>query len=412
VLGFRGINQWNRAMQLRNGLALLLAGSLIVGTASAARVLEASATLYVDNANNDIGNALRTLKGRDRDNALLIAKFPIASWISGGTAIQVTKKVGALVSGAAAKKQIPILVAYNLPFRDCQQYSSGGAVNTAEYKLWIDSFAAAIGSHRVVVLLEPDGLGIIPHFTNLAGEREWCQPKQADSATAAKQRFAQLNYAVDVFTKLPNASVYLDGTHSGWLDVGDIASRLLRAGVQKTSGFFLNVSNYYPTPQLIRYGTWVSQCLAYASSNANDTKPCASYTTKTIDEDDTRIQKVDAWYANQTTSKSLRLKHFVIDTSRNGQGTWVPPENKYKDPEQWCNPPGRGIGERPTTVTSHPLVDAKLWIKVPGESDGECKRSTQGAIDPERGMVDPPAGKWFKEQAEELIRLAVPGMRK
>lgn len=398
-------------MQLRNGLALLLAGSFIVGPTSAASVLDASATLYVDNANNDIGNALRTLKGRDRDNALLISKFPIASWFSGGTPKHAAETVRALVANASSKKQIPVVVVYNLPFRDCLQYSSGGATNTAEYKAWIDGFAAGIGNHRAVVLLEPDGLGIIPHFTNLTGEREWCQPKQADSVTAASERFAQLNYAVDVFTKLPDVSVYLDGTHSGWLGVGDIANRLIRAGVLKTSGFFLNASNYYPTPQLIRYGTWVSKCLDYAANNANDAKACASYTTKTVNEDSARVQAVEEWYTKYAEAKPKDLKHFVIDTSRNGQGTWVPPENKYKDPEQWCNPPGRGIGERPTTVTSHPLVDAKLWIKVPGESDGECKRGTQGTIDPERGMVDPPAGKWFKEQAGELIRLAVPAMK-
>ena len=42
-----------------------------------------------------------------------------------------------------------------------------------------------------------------------------------------------LNYAVDRLTALPNTSVYLDGTHSGWLNVGDITDRLLKAGVER-----------------------------------------------------------------------------------------------------------------------------------------------------------------------------------
>ena len=78
------------------------------------------------------------------------------------------------------------------------------------------------------------------------------------------------------------------------------------------------------------------------------------------------------------------------------------------DPQDWCNPPGRGLGERPTTTTHTPLLDAKLWIKTPGESDGQCTRGTQGPQDPEWGEVDPAAGRWFARQAAELIRLANP----
>ena len=53
---------------------------------------------------------------------------------------------------------VPILVAYNIPDRDCGNHSSGGAANVADYKKWIDGFAAGIGDHKVVVILEPDAL--------------------------------------------------------------------------------------------------------------------------------------------------------------------------------------------------------------------------------------------------------------
>ena len=98
----------------------------------------------------------------------------------------------------------------------------------------------------------------------------------------------------------------------------------------------------------------------------------------------------------------------MVDTSRNGLGPWTPPANHPADPQDWCNPPDRGLGLRPTLNTGDPLADAYLWIKTPGESDGSCTRWGPGPEDPVRGMVDPAAGVWFPEQALELARLAVP----
>ena len=64
---------------------------------------------------------------------------------------------------------------------------------------------------------------------------------------------------------------------------------------------------------------------------------------------------------------------------------------------------------RPRTGT--PLADAYLWIKVPGESDGQCSRGLgtgNNVVDPVWGQVDPAAGQWFDEQALELAQLANP----
>ena len=41
------------------------------------------------------------------------------------------------------------------------------------------------------------------------------------------------------------------------------------------------------------------------------------------------------------------------------------------------------------------LVDAYLWIKLPGESDGRCFRWTNGPRDPVYGIKDPTAGAWL-----------------
>jgi len=76
----------------------------------------------------------------------------------------------------------------------------------------------------------------------------------------------------------------------------------------------------------------------------------------------------------------------VIDTSRNGRGPTAD--------NQWCNPPGRGLGKKPTTSTGVTNVDAYLWIKRAGESDGNCNGG-------------PAAGQWFESYAQMLIQNAV-----
>ena len=105
--------------------------------------------------------------------------------------------------------------------------------------------------------------------------------------------------------------------------------------------------------------------------------------------------------------------HFVVDTSRNGFGPWQPTAGAYPDAQDWCKPPGRGLGLRPTANTGLPLLDAYLWVKTPGESDGECTRGlgpSGTTLDPEWGRIDPGAGQWFGEQALELARLAIPAL--
>jgi endoglucanase len=69
------------------------------------------------------------------------------------------------------------------------------------------------------------------------------------------------------------------------------------------------------------------------------------------------------------------------------------------------------LGLRPTADTGLPLLDAYLWIKIPGESDGECTRGLGPAgetVDPVWGLIDPPAGQWFPEMALNLAQLANP----
>jgi len=424
---------------------------------SASQSLDPGTRFYIPPPNHDaIRQIAQLIASRNKADARLIAEMiatPQATWFTKGTPNSVKQDVRLTVKLAAATRSVPVLVAYNIPFRDCAQFSAGGATSVQEYKAWIDAFAAGIGSSKAVVILEPDGLGIIPWYNPYGsadnnGALDWCQPAEANSATAAADRFAMLNYAVDALKAHANTSVYLDGTHSGWLGVGDAAHRLVQAGVQRADGFYLNVSNYHFTANLTQYGTWVSSCITYATAISPDNflgcpnqywngGPLPSLIAQTIGEwTGDALSSYGPWSDSDTTVVSTPngprmpfntsglnqryanmlgaakpTTHFVIDTSRNGAGPWQPPAGAYPDPQDWCNPPDRGLGLRPTANTNTALLDAYLWVKIPGESDGECTRGLGPAgttIDPEWGKIDPAAGQWFPDMALELARNANP----
>jgi len=177
---------------------------------------------------------------RSRDYAsaievLALVSAPHAAWFATGTPEDVRKAVRQTMNAAERQDRTPVLVAYNLPYRDCSQYSGGGAANTMAYQAWIDGFARGIGHGEAIVILEPDGLGIIPYNTTIYGVAEWCKPTVTDVSGNAvpapgaspADRYAQLNYAVDsLAAHAPRAAVYLDGGNSGWMSVGEAAHRL------------------------------------------------------------------------------------------------------------------------------------------------------------------------------------------
>ncbi|MFE9751422.1 glycoside hydrolase family 6 protein, partial [Saccharothrix saharensis] len=95
----------------------------------------------------------------------------------------------------------------------------------------------------------------------------------------------------------------------------------------------------------------------------------------------------------------------------------------------WCNQSGAGLGERPKAAPK-PNIDAYVWIKPPGESDGS---STLIPNDEGKGfdrMCDPTyggnarngfnmsgalpnaplSGHWFSAQFQELMRNAHPAL--
>jgi endoglucanase len=413
-------------------------------------------------ATKQIADLLRTRRLGDALRLIALEATPSAVWFTGGTPDDVQRSVRQTMTAAAREHRVPTLAAYNIPFRDCAQYSAGGAIDTAAYEAWIDGFARGIGSGKADVILEPDGLGIIPYNTTIYGAADWCQPTVTDATGAvvpapgasADARYAQIQGALATLAaKAPAASVYIDGTHSNWLGVGEAAYRIHKAGFDPVTGaplvkgFFLDVSNFQPTDQLIQFGTWVSQCLAAATAGASwalghfdycpsQYDPATNYAT---------VNYTPAFEATVTASLANMLNGavatmpFVIDTGRNGRGpldTAPYAAAPYNQPAgviaglsagNWCNPPGAGAGLRPSAATGVPLVDAYLWVKNPGESDGSCDIAggarawdygaydpwsvtgdAQNHFDPLWGVVDPAAGVWFPAQALQLAKLAVP----
>jgi endoglucanase len=422
----------------------LVVGLLGLAPAASGRALDGATRLFVPPPSPGAPQqVLSLLRSHDFHDAGLIAGMelvPRAVWLTGGTPTQVRDQVRQAIFQASLERAVPVFVAYDIPGRDCAQYSAGGALDLADYEAWIDAVAAGIGDHPAAVMLEPDSLGLLPSS---------CGGPSTNYPFTDADRYAELNHAVDALERDPNASVYLDGTHSAWLAVGDIARRLVTAGVQRAQGFFVNVSNYQPDPQLIDYGTWISDCIAFANDpeqggwRLGHYDYCASQYFPANPSDFSTWGLSTAWYA-ANVGTAVASTHFVIDTSRNGQGPFDASSYggaPYNQPASvisalnagnWCNPPGRGLGLRPSTDTGVPLLDAYLWVKTPGQSDGQCDAaggargwdygaytqpgwptdpSQQALFDPLWGLVDPAAGDWFAQAALQLAQNANPPLR-
>lgn len=153
------------------------------------------------------------------------------------------------------------------------------------------------------------------------------------SSGQQRERLELIHDAVRVL-KDQGSAVYIDAGNARWVRANEMANRLNQAGIAEADGFALNISNFLGNSITISYGTEIS--------------------------------------------RRVGGKHFIIDTSRNGMNV--------SSSTNWCNPTGQRIGTSPTSRTGNSLVDAFLWIKAPGESDGSCGGG-------------PGAGKWWAEYA-------------
>ena len=176
----------------------------------------------------------RTPTIRDR-----IASQPQARWFTQANPATVAAEVRSYVGPAAEAGQVPVLVAYAIPGRDCGGASDGGAASLATWQTWIANLADALDGARAIVVLEPDALAL-----------EDC----LDAAQVSARHAALATAVTTIRRGDPLAEVYLDAGHSNWHPPAEQARRLREAGVLGASGFATNVSNYNTTEDEIAYG--------------------------------------------------------------------------------------------------------------------------------------------------------------
>jgi endoglucanase len=426
--------------------ALIAAATLAPGTAHAAQAgpvpdhAIASGTRFFvpPPADGSLPQITQLLKSGDRTDAGLLTEMeatPQAVWLTGGTPQQVARQVRTTLLEAALERAEPVFVLYDIPGRDCSQYSAGGALDPAAYEAWVNAITQAVGTTQAVMLVEPDALGNMPSDCGL--------PASTYPYTDA-ERFTEIDYAVTALEQDPGTAVYLDGTDPHWQAVGTISARLVQAGVQDAQGFFLNVANYENDAENLDYGSWVSDCVAMITDPSdwayNLPADCASQYYPASVDDFSTWDLTSEWYA-KNMGGAVATTHYVIDSSRNGQGRNTMDgyaDAPYDQPASvitalqagaWCNSPGAGLGLRPTADTGVPLLDAYLWVKTPGESDGQCDAAggvrswdyadytqpswpataaAQDRFDPLWGVDDPAAGSWFPQEALQLVQDASP----
>jgi hypothetical protein len=298
------------------------------------------------------------------------------------------------------------------------------------YEKWVNGFAAGLGDRTAVVILEPDALA----------ELNSC----LDSAQQ-QARLQMLSYAVKTL-QTNSDQVYLDAGHANWVPASQMAARLRAADIAQAYGFSLNVSYYDSTGREIGYATELDRDLGMTKRFVIDTSrngagsvrgrvdPAAGPASRALpgagggslasrlftDPDtqaanwvrahpgDRRAQAIRQRIANQPTATwfgawsgniTAAVSAYTTAASRQHK---VPVLVAYDIPQlncggkstsgagQWCNPPGKHLGSAPQVLDDR--GDMGLWIKAPGESDGDCGIG-----------VGTRAGEFSPDIAKELI---------
>ena len=315
----------------------------------------AGLSLYVNNINDDPYDDMVAFRRRGQHgNADLMARIatrPRGVWFGRFTRPNFADKVRNFINCAQWMQpgSVPQMVVMRHIGQQCNpRYTAGGVAEDNRTMRWYDEFARNVGDARVIIAFEPDSIGTID-----------CLAKHRRAA-----RKLVLRYGVDVMSKLPNASVYLEATASDWKSPAWTARMLRYLGVHKVRGFMVNVTHFDWTMNNIRYGYQVS--------------------------------------------RRIGGKPFVVSTSYNGRGpvhyrTRV--GGRIRRINVFCNVRYRGLGPVPTTNTGFAKVDAFLWLNRPGISGaGSCN----GA--PKDGVWWPARAMMYARYATDWLRPA-PGTK-
>lgn len=417
------------------------------------------ATMYV---NPDYANLIDTSIAQVTDSALAdqmrtVKSYPTAVWLDridaiyGGDVNAGRRSLEEHLDLALAQKQanqplVAMFVVYDLPGRDCHALASNGelplsAEGLARYKTeYIDEIAKIFAKPkyqdiRIVNIIEPDSLPNL--VTNLNDPK--CA--QADSTGIYVQA---TQYALNKLAAIPNVYNYMDIGHSGWLGWDNNMSGTVQLmtnvvgattkGFGSINGFITNTANTSPL---------VEPNLPNPNLNINGS-PIRSSSYYEWNPNFDEVDYTAALYSSFTNAGWPSTLGFLIDTSRNGWGGPNRPTtavgndiNSYVNSGRvdrrahrglWCNNSGSGIGTPPQAApagyaSSH--LDAFVWVKPPGESDGSssaipnnegkgfdrmCDPTyTTSANVPTGAMPNAPiAGHWFHDQFVMLVKNAYP----
>ncbi|KAH7412187.1 1, 4-beta cellobiohydrolase [Phaeosphaeria sp. MPI-PUGE-AT-0046c] len=291
---------------------------------------------------------------------------------------------------AAGSKLMATFVVYDLPDRDCAALASNGELAIDKdgeniYKTeYIDKIAAIIKKYpdvSVNLAIEPDSLANM--ITNM---------NVAKCSKAAPVYEALTVYALKTLN-LPNVNMYLDGGHAGWLG--------WEANITPAAKFYAKVYKAAGSPRGVRgIVTNVSNYNAYRTASCN---VAITESNKNCDEE----RYINA-FAPLLRAEGFPA-HFIVDVGRNGKQP-----TGQKAWGDWCNVQGAGFGQRPTTETGNSLVDALVWVKPGGESDGTSDQSAarfDGFCGKESAFKPAPeAGTWFQAYFEMLLKNANPAL--
>ena len=340
------------------------------------------------------------------------------------------------------------LVIYDLPGRDCAALASNGELGPNDldkYKSqYIDPITSILSESkyaglRIATVIEPDSL---PNLVTNAGGTN----TTTDACVTMKSNGNYekgVSYALDKLGALANVYNYIDAGHHGWLgwdsNLGPSVQEFAKvatsngASMSDVAGFIVNTANYSPAKepnfkvtdsvngQTVRQSKWVDW-------------------NQYVDEQSFALGLRDKLVAAGFDSGLGML----IDTSRNGWGGSARPTgpgpltsvDAYVDGSRidrrihagnWCNQSGAGIGERPTAAPAAG-IDAYVWVKPPGESDGNSSAipndegkgfdrmcdptyggNARNGNNPTGALPNAPlAGHWFSAQFQQLMQNAYP----
>ncbi|SDN29991.1 Cellulase/cellobiase CelA1 [Streptomyces sp. cf386] len=340
------------------------------------------------------------------------------------------------------------LVIYNLPGRDCAALASNGELGPTElgrYKTeYIDPIAAILAdpkyaSLRIVTTIEIDSL---PNLVTNTGSRPTATP-QCDVMKANGNYQKGVGYALNKLGDAANVYNYIDAGHHGWIGWDDnfaASATVMKeaatsegATVNDVHGFIANTANY--------------SALKENNFTINDSAGGKSVReSKWVDWN----RYVDELSFAQGFRNQLVTTGFnsgigmLIDTSRNGWGGSARPAGPGATTDvdtyvnggrydrrihvgNWCNQSGAGLGERPQANPAAG-IDAYVWIKPPGESDGASQEIPNDEGKGFDRMCDPTytgnprngnnmsgslpnaplSGHWFSAQFQQLMQNAYP----